>query len=170
MTDWAGTWQAWRFNTHHGAAGSGHGGQFVSAGGQGGGKATGTGPKGTGHTAAVHAAAAAPAHPRGDQAARRRQIVQKIHADEAQIRQLEHQLHLQRQALKTAASAAAHHKAQAAKAKKAGHVVKHRRHTARHHVHHHASLSHRARITQIQHQIGVLRAQVKSLRAQAARL
>jgi len=156
-----------RFNPYHGKAGSGHGGQFTSASGGSGGAAA---------KAPAHAAAGGPPAGNAGSArkslaqARRRQLAEKIHADEARIRLLERELHSERAALHSSAAQAAHHKAQAAAAHKAGHVAKHRHHVTHHHRHHRRSVSHRDRIAGLEHQIGKLRAQVKALRGEMAKL
>src|SRR6185437_4100410 len=113
---WAATWaaQAQRFNPYHVKAGQAGGGEFSSAGGGSGGS---KGSKPTGGKG--HAATGGTSHaPSAAHAARRRVLVEKIHADEAKIRTLEHELHQQEQALKSSSAQAAHSKAQAAAAHK----------------------------------------------------
>jgi len=153
--------EAARFNTNHGAPGSGHGGQFVAAGGGGG----GTKPK------AGKAPAGTPQHgpvsTGGSHAAQKRELHARAQADREQARKLEKQLHALHAQMK--ASVAAHHKATAAaKAAKAGHPVHHHRKAAKHH-HKHARSLH-ARIAALRTKIRGLLTQARELDAKAAKL
>ena len=175
MDPWAEQWTAaWaasaeRFNKMHGAAGSGHGGQFVSSSGGSGTPKTGTktakAPRNVPHHPVT-----GPATPGGGHAERRRRLTAQIHADEAKITTLEHELRQQEKAMHTAASQAAHSKAQAAASARAGHHKAAAHHTARHSHHRRRHLSHRQRITQIRTELHKLRTEVKGLRAQVAKL
>lgn len=175
MDEWTGQWTAAfaasseRFNKMHGAPGSGHGGQFVSATGGGGTTKTATHTK----TTAAKPPHNVPHHPvttgkytSGHRAELKRQITAKIHADETKITTLEHELHQQETALKTAAAHAAHHKAKAASA----HHSATAHHHAQHAHHHRKAMSHRARIRQIRTELHALRTEVKGLREQSAKL
>jgi hypothetical protein len=165
VTDWAATWNAFRFNPYHAPAGKPGGGEFSSASGGGGGGGKTKAPAGhSGHASATGG------KPAPHTAERRRVLTAKIHADEAKIRQLRHELHLQEQALKTAAAARAHAKTAATAAKKAGHHAKATAHHKARTVHHRHVLSHRQRITELHNQIAHLQQQVRSLRGQVAKL
>ncbi len=177
MDEWAAQWTAAftnsseRFNTHHGAPGSGHGGQFVAASGGG----SGTTKTKTAHTAKTthnvpHHPVTGPATLAGGHAERRRRLTAKIHADETKITTLEHELHQQEKAMHAAAAQAAHHKAQAASSAKAGHHKAAAHHKARHAHHRRRHLSHRQRISQIHAELHKLRAEVRGLRQQVAKL
>ena len=171
---WTAGWtsSAQRFNHNHGAAGSGHGGQFVSAGGGGSGAAKTAKPKLTAHQAHV----AHVAHERhiashpgdGNRAQAKRLLLEKAQADRAQAKKLQIELHgLEQQekaaqiaAKKSAAAAKPGHAAHVAAAKKA---AAHRKTAA-----HHASL--KQRISALQTQISGLLSAAKALDAQAAAL
>ena len=152
--------EAARFNTNHGAPGSGHGGQFVAAGGGGGTKPkAGKAPAGTPQHGPVSTG--------GSHAAQKRELHARAQADREQAAKLEKQLHALHAQMK--ASVAAHHKATAAaKAAKAGHPVHHHKKSAKHH-HKHARSLH-ARIAALRTKIKGLLTQARELDAKAAKL
>jgi len=151
-----------RFNKMHGAPGSGHGGQFVAAGGGGakngtkptGGTKTAPAPAGNGHSAA------------GQKAALHAQAA----ADREKARQLEHELHVLEHQHNLAHSAAVKAAAQSKAAGAGKHVAHHAAHhrKARRKTHRVHSL--KARIASLKHRIATLRKQANDLDAKAAKL
>ena len=156
-----------RFNPNHGAAGSGHGGQFVAAGG-GGGSKQGAAKKAQGKAPAKPAPGHGHGHDGGQAAPKppstpREKLLAEAHADRERARELEKHLHDLQHQHAQAVAAAKHSAAQAAQAKKAGHTVHHRKHTAahKHHRKHAATLAQR---------IAHLRTEIHTLRQKAAAL
>ena len=182
-----------RFNPNHGAAGSGVGGQFVSASGGGGGKAAAS--KKPAAAKAKPAASGKLTPKRGPDSAKTR-LMQRAAGLRQQAHQLEEELHtleaqLQQQQKAAASSAKQAHQAaktakgqaaqkhkqaaQAAKqkaaAKKAGHISNRPHHHAGHRHPHHAAkhtASLRQRIAALKVKIATLRAQARQLERQAA--
>jgi Phage portal protein/zinc-ribbon domain len=152
-----------RFNTNHGAPGSGHGGQFVAAGGGGGAK-NGTKPTGGTKTAP------APAGHGHSVAEQKAALHAQAAEDRAKARQLEHELHVLEHQHNLAHSAAVKAAAQAKAAGAGKHVAHHAAHhrKARRKTHRVHSL--KARIASLKHRIATLRKQANDLDARAAKL
>lgn len=163
-----------RFNPNHGAPGGATGGQFVSAGGSGGGGAKApAGGKPTAHQQHVAHVQHITTHPGAatgpERAARKKALLSQAHADRVRAALLGRQLRGLEQQQAKAAQAAKHAKAVVAAAK--GGAVQH--HTAAQSAHqkataHHASI--RQQIGALQDQIGELNDKAKALEAQAAKL
>jgi len=151
-----------RFNPNHFSAGA-KGGQFAPAGGGGGGggKAQGKAPAkpAPGHGHGHDGGQAAPKPP----STPREKLLAEAHADRERARELEKHLHDLEHQHDQAVAAAKHSAAQAAQAKKAGHTVHHRKHSAahKHHRKHAATLAQR---------IAHLRTEIHTLRQKAAAL
>lgn len=169
----AGRYGAQRFNPNHGAAGSGKGGQFVSAGSGGGSK--GAKPV-TAHQKHVaheeHLAhlkylASHPDTP-GARAERKKSLLEQARSDRAKAAQLEKRLHsLQVQEKKSSQAAKA---ALAAAGRKHASPKQLAAAKHRHRVTQHRHATVKQQITGLQKQIGGLLTQARDLEAQAAKL
>jgi len=156
-----------RFNPNHGAPGSGHGGQFTSAGSGGSG---GKGAKTDAHQA--HAAheqylANHPDTP-GARTQRKAALLEQAKADRAKAKVLEKQLKGLDQQEAKAAQAAKHAKAAAANAKAGPRQKRNLAHAAASRHKGHATL--KSRISGLRDQIAGLLDKAKALEAQAAKL
>jgi len=153
-----------RFNKMHGAPGSGHGGQFVAAGGGGGAK---NGTKPTGGTKTAPAPAG---NGHGGHAAQKAALHAQAVQDRAKARQLEHELHVLEHQHHLAHTAAVKAAAQAKAAGAGKHVAHHAAHHRKARRKTHRAHSLKARIASLKHRIATLRKQADELDARAAKL